>query len=364
MDETRVERALREGPPFRTRYMPHSLPIGPAAEVQSAPWRWSWVLVAIVLTLALVAGGEALIGSGLIKLRVLNGNAATPSPTPEMSAPTPTPATSPGSNDTSAWIAAGGMVTPRSGGHTVTQLENGSVLVTGGAAGGKDADLESLASAELLNPATLAWSPTGDMTQGRWGHTATQLPNGLVLIAGGSDPDSRGRKFRTAELYDPATGRWTATGDMAQARTGHSATLLRDGRVLVVGGNGGGLFLDSAELYDPATRSWTAAGHMAHGRSGHTATLLPDGRVLVAGGVFGDDAGSCCAPLSSAEVFDPVSGSWTATGSFVELVGGAFATLLPDGRVLVAGDQDPAIGEQRAAGQRPSKLGDAPRGRP
>jgi hypothetical protein len=224
------------------------------------------------------------------------------------------------------------MVTPRSGGHTVTLLADGTVLVAGGATGGGSA-----ASAELLNPATLTWTSTGDMIQGRWGHTATLLPDGRVLIAGGGDPNGNGRRFRSAELYDPATGIWTASGDMAETRTGHTATLLPDGTVLVAGGHNGGPFLDSAELYDPATGIWIPGADMTHGRASHTATLLSDETVLVAGGVYGNDAGPCCEPLSSAELFDPRSGSWTATGSMIELRGGSTATLLTDGRVFVVG---------------------------
>jgi hypothetical protein len=346
IDETRIEGALREGPPFRTHYVPGSLTTGPAA-LPTPPLRASLVLVAVVVMLALVVGGEALIGSGVIKLPVLTDTySAAPAPTVQ---------------DSSSWTATGGMVTPRSGDHTVTLLVDGTVLMAGGSA--TTFARESLASSQVFDPGTMSWTSTGDMTQARGGHTATLLPDGRVLVAGGGDPNGNGRKFRTAELYDPATVSWTATGDMTQARTGHSATLLPDGTVLVAGGNGGGLFLDSAELFDPATGSWTAIRHMSEGRSAHTATLLPDGTVLVAGGVFGDDAGPCCGPLSSAELFDPRSGSWTVTGSFVELVGGGSATLLPDGRVLVAGEingrtsgrspaelYDPAIGTWTATG--------------
>jgi N-acetylneuraminic acid mutarotase len=323
MDETRVERALREGPPFCTRYVASSLPVGAGDGVRPVPLR-SWVLAAVVIMLALVLGGEALIGSGIVKLPVLTHNSGTSSPTPEP----------PG--DRSTWTATGAMVTQRSGGHTVTLLANGMVLVAGGAPATFHS--ESLAAAELFSPTSMSWTSTGEMIQARSGHTATLLADGRVLVAGGGDPNGNGRKFRTAELYDPATGSWAATGDMAKARTNHTATLLPNGKVMVAGGNGGGPFLASAELYDPVTGTWTAIGDMTEGRSAHTATLLADGRVLVAGGVFGDDAGPCCGPLSSAELFDPHAGTWTATGSFAEIVGGGSATLLPDGRVLVAGE--------------------------
>ena len=328
IDETRIERALREGPPFRTHYVPGSLMTGQAALRPEPLWA-SLVLVVVAVMLALVVGGEVLIGSGVIKVPVLTQSSATPSATPVATL---------NSNDPSTWIATGIMVTPRSGGHTVTLLTDGTVLVAGGAAGGTYPGLASLASAELIDPATLSWTSTGSMTQARAGHTATLLRDGRVLVAGGGDPNGNGRKFDTAELYDPATGRWTATGDMTESRNGHTATLLPDGKVLVTGGSGGGLSHKSAELYDPATGKWTATGDLIQGRSSHTATLLRDGTVLAAGGVFGDDAGSCCGPLSSAELFDPHTESWTATGSMIELRGGSTATLLLDGRVLVAGE--------------------------
>jgi N-acetylneuraminic acid mutarotase len=230
------------------------------------------------------------------------------------------------------------MATPRAF-HTATLLPNGRVLVAGGMNGSGPV----MASAELYDPTTGSWSATGAMTTPRRGNTATLLPDGKVLVAGGDNSDGPGSTWTaSAELYDPTTGSWTATGSMATPRAFHTATLLPDGRVLVAGGlnnsNNADAALASAELYDATTGSWTATGSMGTPRawlSGYTATLLLDGRVLVAGG---GEAGTSA--WASAELYDATTGSWTATGTMTTARSGYTATLLPDGRVLVAGGLD------------------------
>src|SRR5205823_11552805 len=149
--------------------------------------------------------------------------------------------------------------------------------------------LLSTGAALLGAPLTTQGAPvtfvvTGSLATARAGqpsgHTATLLPNGNVLVAGGGDIDGI---HPSAELYDPASGTWSATGSLATPRSGHTATLLPNGKVLVAGG-GDGSILASAELYDPASGTWSATGRVATARFGYTATLLPNGKVLVAGG--------------------------------------------------------------------------------
>jgi len=236
---------------------------------------------------------------------------------------------------TGIWTDTGSMTTVRSR-HTATLLPNGKILVAGGANGAGD-----LASVELYDPATGAWIATGSMITARSGHTATLLPNGKVLVAGGLKYDLNGTGFlASAELYDPATGAWMATGSMASARDHHTATLLPAGQVLVAGGWNSPGSVTSAELYDSATGIWTTTGNMAGARDHHTATLLPTGKVLVAGGWRADwsdwDLYNVTF-LASAELYDPATGTWTTTGSMASSRGQHTATLLPGGKVMVGG---------------------------
>ena len=208
------------------------------------------------------------------------------------------------------------------------------------------------------DPATGVWSTTGSMDDTRESHTATLLPNGRVLVVGGY-----GGSYRvSAEVYDPATGVFSTTDSMNTARWRHTATLLPDGRVLVVGGGDQNTYHASAEVYDPATGAWSTTGSMDTPRGSHTATLLPDGRVLVVGGIHGGYH-------ASAEVYDPATGVFGTTGSMNAARWSHTATLLPDGRVLVVGggDQsayhasaevyDPATGDWSTTGSM-----DTPRG--
>ena len=295
------------------------------------------------------------------------------------------------------WAPTGSMSTPR-GCHTATLLPDGRVLVTGGYSG------VFVGSAELYDPGLGTWAPTGSMSTPRGCHTATLLPDGRVLVTGGNNNNSYGWGYLgSAELYDPRLGTWSPTAAMSTARSSHTATLLTDGRVLVSGGSPDFYSsLGSAEIYDPALGTWSSTPSMSTARADHTATLLQDGRVLVSGGRSDrstrhlgqrrdlrsgaghlvtdglDDCGArkahrhvavrrpgarqrgfrllllrqwrrglyySAAQWASAEIYDPVSGTWWETGSMRAWEPGScrgdplhhLSTLLSDGRVLVSG---------------------------
>ena len=225
------------------------------------------------------------------------------------------------------WTPTGTLNTPREA-HLATLLHDGTVLIAGGnSRGGR------LASTERYNPATGSWTLTGNLNTAReYGSQATLLGNGKVLVTGGYRADQDGA-LASAELYDPASGMWMLTGSMNVPRYGHTATLLADGKVLVAAGRGPlqGAPLGSAEVYDPATGNWKPTGSLSTARALHAVTLLPDGRVLVVGG---DKAN---VRQKSAELYDPSTGTWTPTGSLTTARFLHTATLLPNGRVLVAG---------------------------
>ena len=209
--------------------------------------------------------------------------------------------------------------------HTATTLHNGKVLIAGGRnAGG------TVSIAEIFDPTTGKWTETGALNTPRFAHTAVLLPNGKVLIAGGYDYVNG--MLSSSELYDPATGVWSYTGGMAVPRMGHTMTLLTNGGVMAAGGfNFGGVtYPDESELFDSTfTWMWWANGTLHTPRRYHTATLLPDGRVLLAGG----DAGNADV---KEELFDPTTSTWNITDSMTYGRSSHVATLLPDGRVLVA----------------------------
>jgi N-acetylneuraminic acid mutarotase len=282
----------------------------------------------------LMAAFAVVVAAALLRGLPTGRNAAAPTPSSTVRSPSPTPTV--GRPVAGSWMATGSMIEGRAG-HSATLLPDGRVLVAGGFRSGK-----GVVSAELYDPRTGAWTATGSLHEGRGGHSATLLPDGMVLVAGGISVLGTDNGIRaltpdvvlaSAELYDPRTGRWTTTGHMTEARRA-PAVLLSDGRVLVAGGWGAGQIfgpkLASAEVYDPVTGTWTATGSMAQRRDGHSATLLANGTVLVAGGYD-------YVNFASAELYDPTTRTWAATGSLPEPVQGHTENLLTNGMVLIAG---------------------------
>jgi hypothetical protein len=251
----------------------------------------------------------------------------------------------------SAFTPAGNLTRPREF-HAATLLPNGKVLITGGF---DTWSAQTWASAEVYDPSNGSFTATGGMTTPRQMHSATLLPDGTVLIAGGNlyGPQS------SAELYDPSTGTFSATGSMTIPRTLHTATLLNNGTVLIAGGQPS---VTNAELYDPSTGTFSATGDMTEAGA-DTATLLPNGQVLVTRCVY-----FCYDPSkpSHAELYDPVTGTFARTGDMIDPYQGArpATILLTNGQVLIAGGDlgdfggsasaeiyDPATGAFSATGK-------------
>jgi hypothetical protein len=230
---------------------------------------------------------------------------------------------------TETFTPTGSMHVPRAG-HTATLLLTGKVLITGG-----DDGSARQASAELYDPQTGVFSLTGTMTSPRLGHMAARLSDGRVLITGGDS--ARGAVLSSAEIYTPATGAFTRTGNMTVVRYKHAAVTLPNGQVLIIGGadrrDGYGAYA-SAELYDPESGTFTATGSMSASRYkiGAAVALLKNGEVLVAGG--GDFV----------EVYDPQAGAFKGVAGHIGTAR-LFATVapLPDGTALVTGGYDNSI---------------------
>jgi len=276
------------------------------------------------------------------------------------------------------WTMTGSLNVARRG-PTAVVLNDGRVLTTGGVAG---ADI--LASSEVYDPASGQWTVVGPMAVPRLDNTLTLLASGKVLATGGTTAQGQAGTgagqtiipVASAELFDPATGRWAPTGSMTTLRFEASATALSDGRVLIAGGLGGpgssgptGLAYPpqtGAEIFDPAVNAFTSAGRMATARANQVAAMLPDGTAIVAGGVGGPDG---LVTLNGAERFDPATGSWRGLPPMMGTRTGGSARALPDGSVLVAGGEtvnqgatsslataevfEPAKGTWRSAGRMP-----------
>jgi hypothetical protein len=258
---------------------------------------------------------------------------------------------------TETFTPTGSLAGPRFN-HTATLLPDGKVLIAGGVS-----DTALVAFGELYDPTSGTFQTTGALLTPRRASVATLLDNGKVLLAGGNN----GGDLASCELYDPSTGTFAATGAMVSPRQGHTATLLEDGRVLLVGG---GVFIVpprfvTAEIYDPSTGVSAATGPLSERRDSHTATRLLDGRVLIAGGEGDGNPSAGQEDLATSEIFDPTSGTFALTGSLATQRFQHTATLLPDGQVLIAGGMshlatatyldsaelfDPAMGTFTSAG--------------
>ena len=304
----------------------------------------------------LVVGGALATASGFLRLSSVVPPLPAPSyvavatTSPDATSPSPSGSATPSANPIpvagpgGVWIPTGSMTTPRRS-HTAVRLLDGRVLVIAG----NSVTGDDLTSAELYDPATGTWTATAKMI-GDGGGTGLLLRDGMVLVAG--DP---------AQLYDPATGTWTATAKMVNGADfvdAHATkTLLGDGKVLAVS-------FSYAQLYDPGTRAWTATGAMLTQRYRHMATLLPDGRVLAAGGLVAPEKPTDPAdgvPTDSAELYDPDTGTWTAIANMKAPHARGTATQLRDGKVLVYDGRgwevyDPATGTW-TAGAWPTEFG-------
>jgi len=226
---------------------------------------------------------------------------------------------------------------------SVLALPDGRALMTGGAAG-EDVGWSAYSSTYLFDPATRAWSRSGLLNTARTLTAAAVMPDGHVIVAGGLFMDresgEQGRVLDTAEIWDPRSGAWSPTGRLSQARFRASAVTLADGRVLVVGGpdsrEADPVPLASAEVFDPVSGDWSSAGTLATARRGFILVALPDGGALVAGG-FGGLMTASYRYLATVERFDPHSNSWSGAADMPFAAAGAAGIRLADGRVLLAG---------------------------
>ena len=237
---------------------------------------------------------------------------------------------------TGRWSPTGPMFEPHVN-HAAVLFGSGSVLVSGGLddeweVGGADARLiwlGSISSAELYDPSTETWSLVGDMPEETSLHLLEMLENGKVLATGGLGA--------SAALYDPASGTWASVGEAtsrnSETRLWEANAVVTDGKVLFMGGWDNSGPMDSAELWDPLTDSSSPTSRMNTPRAASTATVLADGRVLVTGGYGNDRFGL----VASAEIYDPSSGTWSGAGEMTTKRMGHTMTVLSDGRVLVVG---------------------------
>ena len=215
--------------------------------------------------------------------------------------------------------------------HAATRLASGKVLIAGGFG-----PLGSTpTSAELFDPATGTWKALPPMAVQRTWHTATLLPDGRVLVWGGPGLDMFPTQSTPYEIFDPATETWLATKQLDLARQRHTATLLPDGNVLIAGGEVDGVPMDSVQVFKPMTETRDFTTPMLEPRAGHTATLLESGNVLVAGGY--SPSGQSLVTLTTTEIFYVTNTRWSFSAPLNSARHSHTATKLQDSRVLVVG---------------------------
>ena len=259
-----------------------------------------------------------------------------------------------------SWRAVGDMSTPREF-HTGTALLDGRALIVGGT----DPSGNEISNAELFDQFSSQFTvpPNGNLGVARSRHTATRLRDGFVLVVGGQNASAA---IAEVEIYDPQNNEWSFVESLSVPRTEHTATLLADGRVLVAGGRDDATVHKTAEIYDPETRAWTPATDMGDVRFRHTAARLLNGHVLVAGGATTTDLFDPDYVSASVEIYDPQANTWTSADPLVPARLGHTTNRLRDGRVLIAGGLDasfapiavsevfdPATGSWRATASQP-----------
>ena len=239
--------------------------------------------------------------------------------------------------NTGTFTATGSMVRARAE-FGVTLLANGHVLVAGGCtAYDQNGCAATTNGAEIYDPSPGLWKATGSLRAARFAVTATRLASGKVLVAGGAT--SALDALNSSEIYDPTAKTWTLGSKMVQARSGYTSIMLATGKVLFVGGeNINGVSIANAELYNPSSGTFAATGSMTATRVEHTAVLLATGKVLVSGGY--KQTSNVVTPLASAELYNPATGTWTATGSMSTARGDHASTVLTNGFVLNTGGSD------------------------
>jgi Galactose oxidase, central domain len=277
-----------------------------------------------------LSGGGALLAGGVPYF----GATDSPNLMPLATAMTYNPATR-------TWTKVPNMSVARTNA-TATALPDGRVLVAGGYNGRliqltnpprQGIQILPLTSSQLFNPTSSTWTTGPALAHSRFGHSAVALKGGRVLVVGGADRQDPVRLLNSAELFDPAAGRWLSAGSIGAPRTQFTLTALADGRALLAGGLAadGSTVLSSTQLYDPAKNLWSSGPGLANARTAHAAAALADGRVLVTGGA--DLVGR----LASSELLDTPANSWSATGALATPRSNHLALSLPNGRILAIG---------------------------